>query len=173
MISVTSDNGIEFSLELFASDVIALMNRLNIQQTNVVGWSLGSVITQQLIFSHPERIKKAILYATGANGSSVAEDLKGKTLDNPTVKKQIEATTKWQTPMNKLPEITNQVMLLVGTSDIIVGTDDSKEIASQIPGAWLVQFKGAGHLLMAEIPVEFANTVSYFLNTNENYSPLK
>jgi pimeloyl-ACP methyl ester carboxylesterase len=57
----------------------------------------------------------------------------------------MEASALWKTPLDKLPIITNQVMIVVGTSDTVVGVESSKTIASAIPGAWLVQFKKGTH----------------------------
>jgi pimeloyl-ACP methyl ester carboxylesterase len=69
--------------------------------------------------------------------------------------------------LDKLPLITNQVMIVVGTSDAVVGVESSKMIATAIPGAWLVQFKNATHPLIFEAPAEFAKIVLTFLDINE------
>ena len=87
--------------------------------------------------------------------------------NDPPVQRQLEATTHWKTPLDKLPLITNQVMLLVGTSDTVAGVESSKTLASAIPGAWLVQFKNATHFLIYEAPTEFAKIVLTFLDINE------
>jgi pimeloyl-ACP methyl ester carboxylesterase len=58
-------------------------------------------------------------------------------------------------------------MILVGTSDTVVGVESSKTLASAIPGAWLVQFKNATHPLMNEAPTEFAKIILTFLDINE------
>ena len=84
-----------------------------------------------------------------------------------TVIRQLEATTHWKTPLDKLPNIPNQVMLVVGTADSTVGADSSKTIAAAIPGAWLVQFKKATHQLMYEAPDVFARIVLTFLNMDQ------
>lgn len=81
--------------------------------------------------------------------------------------RQLEATTNWKTPLEKLPAITNQVMLIVGTADATVGAESSKTIAAAIPGAWLVQFKKGTHHLMYEAPAEFSKTILLFLEMNE------
>jgi len=39
--------------------------------------------------------------------------------------------------------------------------------AEQIPGAYLVQFKGAGHGLMFQYPEKFSSIVLYFLERSE------
>ncbi len=163
----TSANDTAFTNKLFADDVIGLLATLGVKKTNILGFSMGSVITQELLLNYSQGLNKAVIYATSTDGNKVAKTLKGKTSDNPTVMRQIEATTHWKTPLDKLPNIKNQVMLIVGTSDTIVGIESSKTIASAIPGAWLVQFKQATHNLIFEAPAEFAKIVLTFLDINE------
>jgi pimeloyl-ACP methyl ester carboxylesterase len=153
-----------FNYKLFADDVIGLLDILKVNKTDVLGFSMGSTITQELLLVYPQRFNKAIIHATSTDGSHVAAALKGKTPDNPTIMRQIEATTHWKTPLEKLPLITNPVMLIVGTSDTVVGVESSKTIASAIPGAWLVQFKNGTHQVMGEAPAEFARIVLTFLD---------
>jgi pimeloyl-ACP methyl ester carboxylesterase len=163
----TTANGTRFTYKLFAADVIGLLDALNVKKAHVLGFSMGSTITQQLLYEYPQRFKKAIVYATSTDGRNVAAALKGRTFDNPTIRRQIEATTHWRTPLRRLPAVTNQVMLLVGTADTTVGVKSSKTLATAIPGAWLVQFKKGTHPLMNEAPAEFAKIVLAFLDINE------
>jgi pimeloyl-ACP methyl ester carboxylesterase len=58
-------------------------------------------------------------------------------------------------------------MLVVGTADDVVGAESSKILASAIPGAWLVQFKGATHHLMYETPTGFSAAALTFFDTDE------
>jgi pimeloyl-ACP methyl ester carboxylesterase len=58
-------------------------------------------------------------------------------------------------------------MLVVGTSDTVVGVESSKTIASAIPGAWLVQFKKGTHNYIFEAPAEFAKIVLTLLDMNQ------
>jgi len=161
----TTTNDVTFTYKLFADDVIGLLNALQVKKANVLGFSMGGTITQELLLKYPQRFNKAIIYATSTDGSNVVKALEAPI--NPTVLRQIEATTRWKTPLDKLPLITNQVMLIVGTSDTTVGVESSKTLSSAIPGAWLVQFKNATHLLMFEVPTEFAKIVLTFLDINE------
>jgi pimeloyl-ACP methyl ester carboxylesterase len=175
----TKANDATFNYKLFADDVIGLLNALKVEKTNVLGFSMGSTITQKLLLEYPQRFNKAVIYATSTDGSNVAAALHGKAPSEPTaqpqkeavvpptVLRQIEATTHWKTPLDKLPLITNQVMLVVGTADTVVGVESSKTIAAAIPGAWLVQFKKASHHLMYETPAEFAKIVLAFLEIKE------
>lgn len=168
----TTANDVTFTYKLFADDVIGLLDTLKVEKTNVLGFSMGSVITQELLLVYPQRFNKAVIYATSTDGSNVVAALKGKAPSdkssiNPIVLRQIEATTRWKTPLDQASRITNQVMFLVGTSDTVVGSESSKALASAIPGAWLVQFKNGTHQLVVETPTEFAKIVLAFLDINE------
>ncbi|MFA7283600.1 MAG: alpha/beta hydrolase [Candidatus Omnitrophota bacterium] len=160
-----------FTYELFASDIISLLDALKVRRTNVLGFSMGSTVTQWLLLKYPERFNRAIIYATSTDGSSVVKALEGKTPDNPIITRQIEATARWKTPLTELPSIDKQVMLLVGTADTVVGTESSKMLASAIPGAWLVQFPGKTHRLMNEAPEEFSRIVVVFLEISKALGP--
>ena len=160
-------NDTPFTYRLFADDVISLLDVLGVQKTNVLGFSMGSAITQKLLLDYPQRFHKAVIYATTTDGSEVAALAKGKKADNPIIQRQIEATARWQTPLDKLPLITQQVLLVVGTADTVVGPAGSKTLATMIPGAWLAQFKNGTHSLMREAPSEFTKIVLAFLEINE------
>lgn len=163
----TTANETTFTYKLFADDVIALLDALQVQKVHVLGFSMGSTVAQELLLEYPQRLNKAIIYATSIDGSNVVSALEGKTPDDPIVLRQIEATTYWKTPLDKLPSITNQVLFVIGTSDTVAGVESTKTIATAIPGAWLVQFKNATHLLMEEVPEEFARVIQVFLDINE------
>jgi len=163
----TTADATTFTCKLLADDVIGLLDALKVTSANVLGFSMGSMITQELLLEYPHRVNKAVVYATSTDGSKVVEALKGKTPDEPTILNQLEATIHWKTPLGKLPFITNQILVVVGTADTVVGIESSKTLALAVPGAWLVQFKKATHHLMFEAPVELAKLVSAFLEINE------
>ena len=164
----TTDNGQQFTYRLFAQDVIGLLDALGVQQTNVLGYSQSSVTTQNLLLYSPDRVNKAVIHATSTDGRAVAAAFKHIPLpDNPTIKKQLQAAMGWKTPLEKVKLIKNQVMLLVGTADTVVGTKSSIILAGLIPGAWLVQFKGGTHHLQFEAPAAFTRIVLTFLAMDE------
>ncbi|MBE9470081.1 MAG: alpha/beta hydrolase, partial [Chloroflexi bacterium] len=63
----------------------------------------------------------------------------------------------------RLPQIAQDTLLITGTDDVIPPPENSFIIAERIPGAWLVQFKGAGHGLMYQYPERFSRIVLAFL----------
>jgi alpha/beta hydrolase family protein len=57
-----------FTISQFANDTIGLLDALNIQTTDVLGFSMASFIAQQLTIAHPERVNKLILYGASCGG---------------------------------------------------------------------------------------------------------
>jgi pimeloyl-ACP methyl ester carboxylesterase len=54
-----------YGTENLASDVLAVMDELELNQVSVVGYSLGSVVALHLVQAFPQRFSKAALVATG------------------------------------------------------------------------------------------------------------
>lgn len=57
-----------FTINQFANDTIGLLDALNIQTTDVLGFSMASFIAQQLTIVHPERVNRLILYGASCGG---------------------------------------------------------------------------------------------------------
>ncbi len=55
-----------YFMEMFADDVIGLMDFLKIDKAHVIGWSLGGMIAEHVVIKYPQRIKKLILINTMA-----------------------------------------------------------------------------------------------------------
>jgi len=79
------------------------------------------------------------------------------------IDRQFGAMEKWQGAYDRLQEITQPVLLITGTEDAIIPLKNSFIIAQKIPGAWLMQFKDAGHGLMYQYPKSFSNVLLTFL----------
>jgi len=58
-----------FSLSLFADDAAGLMDALNISKADVLGWSMGADVAQELALHHPGNVDRLILYAGSAGGN--------------------------------------------------------------------------------------------------------
>lgn len=59
----------EFSINQFAIDTVSLLDALGINKTDVLGWSMGGFIAQQLAVTNPDRVDNLILYTTSCGGS--------------------------------------------------------------------------------------------------------
>jgi len=56
----------EYTMEIFASDVVGLMDFLKIQRAHVIGHSMGGMIAQNLVILYPNRVNKMVLINTFA-----------------------------------------------------------------------------------------------------------
>jgi pimeloyl-ACP methyl ester carboxylesterase len=65
----TTSSDQPFSIGLFADDTAGLMNALNISRADVIGWSMGADIAQELALRHPGKVDHLILYAGSAGGN--------------------------------------------------------------------------------------------------------
>ena len=59
-------------------------------------------------------------------------------------------------------------MLVVGTNDVMTPEAVTVQMAGQINGPWLVQFKGLAHVDSHYAPVENWENALAFLGTNES-----
>ena len=57
-----------YSMQLLANDTAGLMDALKIQKANVLGYSLGTFITQQFAITHPDKVSSIILIAGTCGG---------------------------------------------------------------------------------------------------------
>ena len=101
----TSDSDKEITYALMASDVAALIERLNLDSVFVVGWSDGGIIGLELALAYPQHVKK--LVAIGANFSH--ENFMSDTArtavmksDDPLIMKTREAIQSYSTARKRL-----------------------------------------------------------------------
>ncbi|MEN6611092.1 MAG: alpha/beta hydrolase [Methanoregulaceae archaeon] len=77
--------------------------------------------------------------------------------------RQIAAFTGWRGGSGRLGTISSATLLITGTDDAIIPPANSLMIASRIPGARVIEFEGAGHGLMYQVPDRFCEAVLDFL----------
>jgi pimeloyl-ACP methyl ester carboxylesterase len=58
----------QFSISQFAKDTAGLLDALKIAKADVLGWSMGSYIAQELTLTNPDKVSNLILYASGCGG---------------------------------------------------------------------------------------------------------
>lgn len=171
-IGYSTDNDADYTFWQLVEDIKGLIETLEIDKPNVFGYSMGSVLAQILVLEYSQIVNKVVWHATSTDGASV--ELSSVPFDKSqipaVVKKQLNASQSWKASFERYPEITNDIMLLVGTNDTVVGIESSIKLASLVPGAWLIQIKGCSHFLQREKPVVAANVVLDFLQYDLSYS---
>lgn len=67
----TTSGSKQFSIQQFADDTSRLMEALEIKKADIMGWSMGGMIAQEVALSNPENVGKLIIYAStcGTNQS--------------------------------------------------------------------------------------------------------
>jgi pimeloyl-ACP methyl ester carboxylesterase len=71
-----------FSIGQFANDTVGLLDALDIQRIDVLGFSMASFIAQQLALTHPERVNRLILYGASCGGQEVIPQTQEVTIDH-------------------------------------------------------------------------------------------
>src|SRR6187401_1314937 len=57
-----------YSIQLLGNDTAGLMDALKIQKANVLGYYLGTYVTQQFAITHPDKVSSIILIAGSCGG---------------------------------------------------------------------------------------------------------
>ncbi len=65
----STDDGQPFDISKIADDAARVIEMLDIERVNVLGWSMGGFIAQTLALQHPGRITKLILLSTDFGGA--------------------------------------------------------------------------------------------------------
>ncbi len=181
--STFSEQQIGYSL--MASDVVALMDYLDIKKAHILGWSDGGIIGLDLAINHPERLNKVIAYGANYNTSGLRADIG----ENKKFKDYIEKAakdyqalspdpTRWEAfeknigqmwasepnfTVEQLRSITIPTLILDGDKDEAISTEHTKEMAGMIPRAELKLIPGTGHFAPSEKREEFNRIVLEFL----------
>jgi pimeloyl-ACP methyl ester carboxylesterase len=139
---------------------------------------MGSSISQQLVIDHPECVRKLVLdsvtYSIRVPETQLLFSIINKTAADPTqpagVRDEAQANLAWNGSWASLSGINKDVMLVVGTSDLLTPDAVTVRMAGQINGSWLVRFKDLPHVGSHYAPVEYGENALDFLGMDE--SPL-
>ena len=57
-----------FSIKQFANDTAGLLQALKIKKADVIGWSMGGMIAQELALAYPDKVGKLVIYSSTCGG---------------------------------------------------------------------------------------------------------
>jgi pimeloyl-ACP methyl ester carboxylesterase len=160
----------QYSTEMLASDVIALMDHLKLDRADIMGYSLGSRITAVLARSQPQRLRSAILGGIGIGliegggpGDNVAAALEAPSLDEVTDpvgrtfrafadqtrsdRRALAACLRGSRRLMTREEAASimvPVLIAVGTSDEIAGSAEA--LGKIIPGSQVLNIPNRDHM---------------------------
>jgi pimeloyl-ACP methyl ester carboxylesterase len=87
-----------YTIEQLANDTAGLLDALKIRKADVLGYSLGSFVAQQLTITYPERVNRLILVAASCGGedsvpkpthfAQLQSEIVGKALNNVSISQE-------------------------------------------------------------------------------------
>jgi pimeloyl-ACP methyl ester carboxylesterase len=174
----SGDNNATPAISQYADDAAGLMTALGYDSMHVYGVSMGSTVSQQLVIDHPERVRKLVLDSNSYSIRlpetkrllSTIETVAVDPAQSKGVRDEARANLAWNGSWDRLSGIHKDVMLVVGTEDVLTPDAVSVRMAGQINGSWLVRFKGLPHVGSHYAPFEYGENALDFLGMDE--SPL-
>lgn len=159
-----------YGSDVMSADVIRLMDHLEIESADLMGYSMGGYISLVTLLRRPDRFRKVVLGGIGSPRSAgargrpnVVEALLADSLASVTdpvgkafrvfaeaSKNDLRALAacmqggRAPAAREQLSEITNPVLLIVGAEDAVIG--EPEELAHAIPGCEFVSIPGRDHL---------------------------
>ncbi|MDB4957242.1 MAG: catD 3 [Myxococcales bacterium] len=176
------------SYDVMASDVIAVMDHLQLERASMVGWSDGGEVALKLGIQYPDRVEKLFVFGSNydVNGSKkrsgtppqtfMAYAAKCKT-DYLRMSKTPRAYDTlvdyllpiWRNPMgftkDQLKSIQAPTMVADGDHDEVIVLDQVEEMSHLIPNGQFKVFTDASHFALWQVPAEFNKTLVEFLSS--------
>lgn len=189
----TADIDRPFTFEQMADDVAALLQQLNIEQTDVFGYSLGGKVGLALAIRHPELVRRLAIY--GATYKSFEESLPPEILkifkemtpetfapkDLKEIYEKLSPDPNWIGLATKILESmkgfqgfsTEQMKAI--TAEVFLSAGDHKDVNLEhllemhqlIPKSQLAVFPNTDHVVMMTNPDKVLFQVREFLNAEE------
>ncbi len=181
--STMSEQQIGYSL--MASDVLALLDYLEIDAANLVGWSDGGIIGLDIAINHPERLIKLVAYGANYNPSGLLSTVGESERFNAYIEMAAgdyvrlsptpdgfdafitNISNMWATEPNYTEEqmrgITVPTLILDGLQEEAIAPAHNLEMALLIPGADLVLMGDIGHFAMWDKTEAFNKIVLDYL----------
>ncbi len=67
-IGKTTSGESHYSIKQFANDTAGLLVALRIKKADVIGWSMGGMIAQELALAYPDKVEKLVIYSSTCGG---------------------------------------------------------------------------------------------------------
>jgi pimeloyl-ACP methyl ester carboxylesterase len=188
----SSRNGEPYGYDLMASDVVGLLDHLEIKKAAIVGWSDGAIIGLDIAMKHPERVSKLFAFAANSDPSGVADIASNDVFNayiarageeykrlSPTptaykdfvadITKMWESQPKWTA--TDLAAIKVPTWIVDGDHDEAIKRENTEFMAATIPGAGLLIQPEVSHFSFLQDPEQFSDDVLRFLGRRDAPEP--
>lgn len=153
----------DFSIDLFAEDVITYLEAQKLSKIDIFGYSMGGYVALKVADKKPELVNKIFALATKFHWTPDSAVQETKMLNPEKIKEKVPGFAKalsqrhepeeWELVMNKTAQmmlelgngkaltaedfkkIEHKVLIAVGTADSMVSLTESEEVAQYLPNA--------------------------------------
>ncbi|NTI73020.1 alpha/beta fold hydrolase [Rhizobium rhizogenes] len=173
-----------YQYELMASDVLAVMDRLDIGKAAIVGWSDGACTGLIVAGTHPARIAGVLFFACNMDPSGAKEFVPTPIVDRCFSRHVKDYAALSATPdqfdafveavglmqrtqpnysVTDLAEIDVPVTIVHSEHDEFIKREHADHLARSIPGAELILLPGVSHFAPLQRPAQFNGAMLAFL----------
>jgi pimeloyl-ACP methyl ester carboxylesterase len=180
----STDSNAPLSYSLMSDDMLKLLDRLQIDQVDVVGWSDGGIVGLDLAIRHPDRIRRLVAISAnfdvdGLLASSTSEaEIPRRPIRYalmapdpahwPTLYRKV--LTMWQTQphytLSDLRHIKAPTLIMAGEMDI-VKREHTDELTKAIAHSQEVIIEGGTHAVIYEKPEIINSHILMFLDAQD------
>lgn len=174
-----------FAYDLMSSDVVAMMDFLNIGKAAIVGWSDGAIVGLDIAMHHPDRVTKLFAFAANSDPNGVKDIAQSPVFRiffsrakseyeqlSPTPDQfnsfRDQITKMWATQPNftaeQLNKMTLPVWIVDGDHDEAIKRENTEFMAREIPDAGLLLQPGVSHFSFLQDPEQFNSDLMHFLD---------
>jgi pimeloyl-ACP methyl ester carboxylesterase len=171
-----------------ADDTLALLDHLEIDNIDIVGWSDGGITAFDIALRQPHRLGRVVAYGANFNLSGYrtgndgppspatelvqAESIKRYRAQSPhpdrwddfmvNLRNLYNSEPNWtQDEMRSIP---TPVLVLDGVDEEVIDIDHARLLADLLPNGELQLMPGTGHFAMIDQPDEFARVVVEYID---------
>jgi len=167
-----------FTLSQFADDLLAFMDKHDLPQADILGFSDGGNIALIFALRYPERVRRLVLNAANLHPTGIKErylaemQRERETVDTSTAKGRYQAQLldlmllEPNLTSKELRALTCPTLVIAGRYDVIV-ENHTRLMALAIPGAKLAIIPGE-HDCAYRNPTDFNEAVLTFFKETEN-----
>jgi pimeloyl-ACP methyl ester carboxylesterase len=177
----SNDSNVPLSYPLMSSDMLRLLDHLQIDQVDVVGWSDGGIIGLDLAIHYPKRIRRLVAISTNCDVNGLLErPTLGTETPRPPLRYRLFARdpahwlalcrkviTLWKTQphytLKDLENIKAPTLIMAGELDI-VKREHIDQLSKAVPGSEEIVIAGATHWLQVEKSDMVSSHVLRFLD---------